>query len=540
MKTHFYLASFILMSLSMHAQTTSPSWLLRGNKGTNPAINFLGTKDAQPLVLRVNNFPSGLIELDFSKANTSFGYQALKANTSVNNTAFGYNTLAANTNGQYNVAVGSFNLFANTTGLGNTAVGAVSLVGNTTGSFNTAIGENALIGNTTGEANTGVGNQTLSQNKIGHDNVALGSLALYFNTANYNTALGSNSLYDNTTGHDNTAAGLYSLYRSSTGNNNTALGSGAMFNNLDGNNNTAVGNSALYLPLHGNNCTALGYNANVAFENLTNATVIGYNAVVDASNKVRIGNTSVTSIGGQVGWTSFSDQRVKKDIKENVPGLKFIKALRAVTYHYNIKKENELLGIKDSTNWSGKADLERINFTGFIAQEVDAAAKNINYDFSGIDKSGKIWGLRYAEFVVPIVKALQELNDSLEEVTKLQQQELETLRSRLDKIEAVLSLKGNTNASSIVAPRLEGVLEQNIPNPFHATTTIKFNLPQKFNSAFVNIYSSSGVLVKSTQIKNTGMGSITLTKDELAPGSYQYSLIVNGKITDTKQMILAN
>jgi len=538
MKTHFYLACFILISLSMQAQTTVRPWLLTGNKGTNPAVNFLGTRDAQPLVFRVNNERSGLIELDFSTANTSFGYQALKANTSVNNTAFGYNTLTANTIGQYNVAVGSFNLFANTTGLGNTAVGAVSLTGNTTGSFNTAIGENALIGNTTGEANTGIGNQTLAQNKTGHDNVALGSLALYFNTADYNTALGSNSLYDNTTGHDNTAAGLYSLYRSVSGSNNTALGSGAMFNNLDGSNNTAVGNSALYLPLHGNNCTALGYNANVAFENLTNATVIGYNAVADASNKVRIGNTSITSIGGQVGWTSFSDERIKKDIKENVPGLKFINALRAVTYHYNITKEDELLGRKDTAQSKGKYDIEKIQFTGFLAQQVDAAAKSVNYDFSGVDKSGKIWGLRYADFVVPIVKALQELNDSLEEITKQQQQELETLRSRLDKIEGMLSFKGNTNTSNILEPSLKGILEQNMPNPFSSTTAIRFTLPEKFSSAYLNIYSSNGALVKSIQLKNTSMGSITLVKDEFTAGSYQYSLIVNGKTIDTKQMIL--
>src|SRR5438105_11889981 len=59
---------------------------------------------------------------------------------------------------------------------------------------------------------------------------------------------------------------------------------------------------------------------------------IGYNAQVDASNKIRIGNTDVTSIGGQVGWTMFSDGRYKKNIKENVPGLEFINQLRPITY----------------------------------------------------------------------------------------------------------------------------------------------------------------------------------------------------------------
>jgi hypothetical protein len=31
------------------------AWLLNGNAGTNPAVNFLGTTDAQPLVIRTNN-----------------------------------------------------------------------------------------------------------------------------------------------------------------------------------------------------------------------------------------------------------------------------------------------------------------------------------------------------------------------------------------------------------------------------------------------------------------------------------------------------
>jgi hypothetical protein len=35
--------------------TTAGSWLTTGNSSTNPAINFIGTTDAQPLVIRTNN-----------------------------------------------------------------------------------------------------------------------------------------------------------------------------------------------------------------------------------------------------------------------------------------------------------------------------------------------------------------------------------------------------------------------------------------------------------------------------------------------------
>jgi len=47
-----------------------------------------------------------------------------------------------------------------------------------------------------------------------------------------------------------------------------------------------------------------------------------------------------------------------------------------------------------------------------IRLEVEATAMSIGYDFRGVDRSGVEngghYGLRYAEFVVPLVKALQE------------------------------------------------------------------------------------------------------------------------------------
>ena len=49
--------------------------------------------------------------------------------------------------------------------------------------------------------------------------------------------------------------------------------------------------------------------------------------------------------------------------------------------------------------------------SGFIAQEVEKAAQDLGYDFSGVDKPQNdkdSYGLRYAEFVVPLVKAVQE------------------------------------------------------------------------------------------------------------------------------------
>jgi hypothetical protein len=282
-----------------------------------------------------------------------------------------------------------------------------------------------LFANTTGGDNTAVGGHALYLTTTGGNNAALGSQALYNNTSGAgNTALGFQSMKYNIHGGFSTAVG-YQALTSDTASGNTAVGSGALQNNSSGTGNAALGNVALSTNTTGINNTALGSNADVTSAALSNATAIGYNANVDSSNKVLIGNTSVVSIGGQVHWTTFSDERVKTNITPNVPGLSFLKLLQPVTYHYDINKENELLGVKDKgAEWPGKHDIEKMAFSGFIAQQVDVAAKSAGYDFSGVDKHGSIWGLRYSEFVPSIVKSVQELdNRGLEQQKMIEEQQ---------------------------------------------------------------------------------------------------------------------
>src|SRR5256885_976471 len=58
----------------------SKGWSLTGNAGTNPSTNFLGTTDAQPLVIKVNNQLSGYLDYNSSNS-TGFGYQVLGTNS---------------------------------------------------------------------------------------------------------------------------------------------------------------------------------------------------------------------------------------------------------------------------------------------------------------------------------------------------------------------------------------------------------------------------------------------------------------------------
>ena len=69
----------------------------------------------------------------------------------------------------------------------------------------------------------------------------------------------------------------------------------------------------------------------------------------------------------------------------------------------------------------GLNENEKTIFSGFVAQEVEQAAKNVGYDFSGVEKpksENDMYGLRYAEFVVPLVKAVQEQQQMIDELKK--------------------------------------------------------------------------------------------------------------------------
>ncbi len=497
----------------------------------------------------------GLVRtISFKDDNTCLGLEAFHYMTGSSNTAVGYTALHNNTSGYRNTATGTGALAFNKTGFDNTANGANALYNDTSGVGNTAAGSNALFKNSNGVNNTATGGYALYANTTGYENTAAGSLALASNTTgDANVAVGSNALYYNSTSSNTVAVGDYALEQLNGGVNNVAVGSKAG-NQTKGNDNsylgfhagffdnasdnTAVGNLAGWTVANGSQCTYLGSKAGSNTAGLTNTTGIGYNVTPTASNQVRIGNSSVTSIGGQVSWSSLSDGRFKKNIKDNVPGLAFINLLKPVTYTFDFASLKKFKG-EDVKEGGTKANsdasvADKIIHTGFVAQEVEAVAKKMNYDFDGVDapKNDKdAYGIRYAEFVVPLVKAVQELskkNDELEE--------------RISKLEAMMSSK--TATASVAQPSVKSInssaafLEQNTPNPSGNTTAIRYTLPQQFYKAQILVSDNEGRMIQNIPLTST-KGSVQVDVSKFASGSYRYSLLVDNTMVASKQMIVA-
>jgi hypothetical protein len=235
----------------LKASALPAAWLLAGNANTNPANNFLGTTDQQPLVFKVGSARAGYISTgnDNNGDNfTAIGLGALVNNVASTvtglpsqNNAFGYNALRANTTGRNNNAVGSYALYNNTTGNYNSAVGNYALYSNIAGSNNSAFGSNALFSNR-GSFNVGMGYMALSANTTGSNNVGVGYRPLYNNTTGiFNVAIGSNALNNGDNISYNTAIGYDAWAGATTGDFNVALGAVAGNDQKSGSHNIVIG-----------------------------------------------------------------------------------------------------------------------------------------------------------------------------------------------------------------------------------------------------------------------------------------------------------
>lgn len=484
------------------------------------------------------------------------------SNSGYNNSAFGSYALMYNSTGYSNTAIGSLSMGINLSGYSNTAIGFYSLRNNTTGNQNCAFGDSALYSNnrsgnsafgssalkrnTIGDDNNAFGYRSLYSNDSGSANSAFGSYALFANTKGYqNCAFGTYVLDNNTSGYNNSAFGFNTLTSNTNGYSNAAMGDYAMDHNTTGYFNTGIGSNALHLSTNANNsvgigylaggtqakyikCTFIGATADATLTNLNNATAIGYGAKVNGSNKVRVGNTAVTSIGGQVGWTTLSDLRLKENIQDSKLGLNFILNLNPVTYNY---KDEEQKGIL---------------YTGLIAQEVDAAAKKEGVEFSGVDKNGEYWGIRYGDLTVPLIKGMQEMNESskvqvskvqeLEKNNAEQQSEINELRNTITQLQQCIeSLCTNQQKINLNDDANNSTQLSLSPNPTSDVVKIKVTSTDK-KSLVVKIMDASGKLIISYIADGNSVFEFNTTT--LSKGTYLVQMFNQNELIQTEKLIV--
>jgi len=513
--------------------------------------------------------------------NTATGWVTLQVNTTgSDNTAYGSEILVNNTTGSSNTANGVSVLYYNTTGNTNTANGFNALHYNTTGNTNTANGANALRSNTTSSNNTALGYSAGAANTTGFSNTVVGALALYSNTTQSNivavgdsalynnggsssldgtanAAVGSKALFANTTGRANSAFGFQSGYSNTTGIHNTSCGYQGIYTLTTGSDNTSLGYTAGFNLTTGANNTFVGSGADCGTQGtVTNSTAIGNGASVTNSNNFVFGNGSVTKWGfghtansGNIvdfvnttaklttggAWTNASDRKLK-DRFEKLESKDIL------------DKVNQL----DIQRWHYIADGEPTTHIGPIAQDFhEAFGVGDDTTISTIDPSG---------VALLAIQELSKKNDEKDAEIAQQQNQLSAQQKQIDDLKntvldmqqslsqccllAGASAKASMSYQSSLGNRQSSIygdaprLDQNVPNPFDEETIIQFYLPASISSAQIFVSDLSGHVLKAVDVQGSGVKQIAIHSNELAAGTYQYSLLLNGKVIDTKQMVL--
>ena len=294
---------------------------------------------------------------------------------------------------------------------------------------------------TTGEQNVAVGDAALTANITGTDNVAIGDQSLKVNTASNNTAVGSSALLANTTGSQNVAVGQvalksnttasgsvaigYDSLQGSTGHSNTAVGTSALVSVSSGDSNVSLGKSAGWDITTGDHNISIGTDCRSGSAASDHRITIGSALISAGNNSFTFGRDTGSHrvynfFDSNASWTRVSDERLKKNIATNTDcGLAFINDLRTVTYNFKAPSElDETMSEYDSSKTEA---LHTDKMYGFIAQEVKAALDTHNItNFNGWnqleDDGDNLQGISYEMFVMPLVKAIQELstkNDAL-------------------------------------------------------------------------------------------------------------------------------
>lgn len=276
-------------------------------------------------------------------------------------------------------------------------------------SANIAIGLGANAGS--GNQNTFIGLDSGTNHTTGQENTAVGSQAMtQVTTATGNTSIGSRALQSVQTGDYNVGIGAYVMSSaSSLGNYNFAGVYGALEGGSTGDNNVAIGQYA------GGRTASKTYSNNTCLGYYAGGSLSPYTLGASDSNRIIIGNNSVTNAYVKVSWTVTSDARDKADVTPLPSSLDFVEALNPVTFKWDNRSDYYVMdddgNITDKPTPDGTHKSEK-TFAGFLAQDVQQAITDLGYvdDVIVDNEEADLLKIKETALIPVLVKAVQELS----------------------------------------------------------------------------------------------------------------------------------
>lgn len=508
---------------------SSSYWSLTGNAGTSSATNFIGTKDAVDFVARTNNVER--FRIKSSGASNFAGFLG------VNGAAADTAALKINTAGVY-------------TGI------VVSDPGNKNVLYSVKSGDNngIYIMNSNSSATASVIKAVSKSNAY-----AVEGVSDYAGVGVYGSAYYGDGVLGRDNGGGNGVAGV------------GATGVGVSGYTSDGFAGVSGVNSGYGEGILGNSTYGSGVYGAGAAQGVYGSSSSGTGVYGSSS-----GSSSTSGYGGQfvssnyrgiyvssgIGWFAgyfvgdvyatgvfqSSDAKLKKNIKEVSNAMDIINRLQPKNYEFRNDGIFAKMNLPVGSHYGLLAqDVEKI-LPGLVKQEKFQTRDNdLPQTYTEPAKDGKLQkkaetqnesldfkAVNYTELIPVMIKGMQEQDKTIKE----QSQKIEALMQLVEK------LSGNqqqtaTDASAIASSKISSAkLEQNVPNPLSATTTIRYFIPAGVAKAQLVINSNNGAIVKQITLNNSGNGVLNIDASTLSSGAYTYTLVLDGKAIETKKMLV--
>ena len=182
-----------------------------------------------------------------------------------------------------------------------------------------------------------------------------------------------------------------------------------------------------------------------------------------------------------------------------------------------------------------------------LAKEVQRVLPDIVTQ-TGETESADNLAFSYTALIPVLIAAMQEQQVLLENQKNIEADLVEQLATQQAQIDALqksvaqLVDQAQSSTPSINKIQLKQTygLGQNHPNPFGQQTTIDYAIPPNTKNAHLNITSKTGQLLATYPLQTTEQGKIIIDNQSFTTGSYFYSLIADGKIIATKQMVISH
>jgi hypothetical protein len=257
---------------------------------------------------------------------------------------------------------------------------------------------------------------------------------------------------------------------------------------------------------------------------ISNSAYNGYVGIGDVDPAFRLELPNLANPAGRGranSWVTYSSMRWKEEIRPIENALERVMQLRG--YHFRWKPE-----------YGGTEDI------GFLAEEVARVVPEV----VSYEPDGQVGGMDYARLTALLVEALKQHVRTQEQVNARLQQENAELRQRVERLESLveqlLRQNGERGAGSQPSTIQDAWLGQNIPNPFAGTTTIPYYVPAGVSRAELVVRDVGGRELKRLELAERGAhGQVVLEMGLMGSGTYEYTLVLDGRVVAVKQMTLA-